>query len=789
MRRPGFAGAAILTLTLGIGANTAIFSLVHGSVLRPLDYVNPDRIVSVWPSMWFSKDLFRRMQDGARSFSVVSVYSQNGYILTGQGTSEFLQGPLVSADFFSVLGVRPVLGRTFVAGEDQPGAEPVVVISYGFWRRVFAGRPDVLDRTLELDGTAHRIVGVMPAGFDFLQAGADVSVPLSVDPSGSDYSRARYLKGVARLGDEVTLSQAAQDIARLAEQWQREFTWSDRFVQSATVTPLHDVIVGPVRARMYLLLGAVGLMFLVACANVANLLIARGLGRRKEMAVRRALGASRARIVRQLMVEGGLLGVLGGLGGVVVAVLAVRALRALLPADTPRIAAVGVNGITLAVACGLSILACLLFALAPAAQAVRGSLRAALPTGGAAAAVGPRGTQLRRALVLAETVLAATLLIGAGLMAKSLWRLQHVDLGFDPANKVGFHLVPRETDYEGEGRAAQLHQRVSERLAQLPGVSGAAAIHSPPVIGGGWNTGIEVEGADVAPDDLPFSFWRVVTPSYFETLGIPLMRGRYLREEDHGGAPAVVVVNRAAANVLWPNEDPVGRRMRFGFESNDDWLTVVGIIGDVRNQGADVAPQPTVYRALAQAYPSLEQVGSISMWHVVSTANPDVDVTAAIRSAVGEMEPNAVVARLAPLPVSISGTLAEPRSTAILLVVFAVSSVALGAVGLFGLMAYRVGERTREIGLRMAMGAAAPRILRLIVAEGAGLALAGVAVGLGVSFLAGRAMQGLLFQVQPRDPVVFAVVGTVLVVVALLATYLPAHRAALIDPVKALRSE
>lgn len=787
--RPGFTAAALVTLILGIGANTAIFSVVHGVVLRPLGYRAPDRIVSVWPTLWFSKGLFDRLRESVHTFSSVAVYSGNGYVLTGLGTSEFLEGPRVSADFFRVLGIEAQLGRTFEPGDDRPGAEPVAVISHGMWNRAFGASPDVLDRTLDLDGVAYRIVGVMPAGFDFLQAGADVSVPLILNPETSDYSSARYLHGIGRLGDGVTVTQAGADVQMAAERWQQEFGWSDARIRSATVTPLREVLVREVRTPMYLLLGAVGLMLLVACANVANLLIARGLGRRKEVAVRRALGASRGRVVRQLVTEGALLGVLGGLGGVLFAIGTVPLLRTLLPEDTPRLESIAVDGSVLALAGGLSVVSCLLFALVPAFQAAGGDLRSALPTGGTSAALDRRGARLRQSLVFSETVMAAVLLIGAGLLARSLWHLQHVELGFDPGDKVGFHLVLREADYGSGGGAYQVHERVSERLATVPGVAASGVIHSAPVIGGGWNTGVVLESASDS-ENPPFSFWRVATPSYFEAMGIPLIRGRYVVDADRLGALGVALVNQTAAEAWWPDEDPIGRRIRLTFEPSDEWVTVIGVVADVRILGAGVRAPPTVYRPLGQAFPALAQVGTISMWHMVRTAVPDLAiVSGAIRERVREVDPHAVVVQLAPLRGSIGQTLAEARSTMVLLLAFAMSSLTLGAIGLYGLVAYRVGERTREIGLRMAMGAAGPHIIRLVVREGAGLAAAGVTVGLIVALGAGRAVRSLLFEVEPHDPAVFAVVALVLIAVALVASYLPARRAAGIDPVRALRAD
>jgi putative ABC transport system permease protein len=782
-RSPGFTLVAVFTLALGIGANTAIFSVVNAVLLRPLPYAEPERLASAG---WLMRGDYLVARERSRSFEELALYRASvGFNLSAAGEPERVTGAHASPDLFSILGVAPLLGRTLLAHEERPGEDGVVVLSHALWRQRFGGDPAVVGREVMIDSEPRTVVGVMPPGFDFPAGDALLWVPLPLDPAdpvalwggGGGQSLGRLRAG-------VTPAQAQAEIRALASEMREANTlWTPppEYGMEREVTALQEQMVGEVRTRLLVALGAVGLVLLIACANVANLMLARAAARRKEVAIRTALGAGRFRLIRQLLTESTLLALLGGAAGLALAFGGVRLLIGGLPADTPRVAEIGIDVGVLGFAAAVTLLTGLLFGLFPALRTSRQDLHAAL-RGGRGASEGAGQRRLSSALVAGEVALAVVLVIGAGLLIRSFWTLLRVDPGFRVESIVSARITPPEIRY---GQAAQQRAFYGELLARteaLPGVSGAALVDRLPLVGGFAGLAFEVEGQPFVPGTAaPMVETRRITPDYLRLMGIPLLSGRPLADADREGAPDVALINEAMARQHWPGEDPVGRRFKPVWWQNR-WITVVGVVADVRQYGLASAVEPEMYRPFAQ-----EPAGTMML--VARTAAEPPVLAANLRSTVAAVDPEVPVSEVLTLEQVVSRSVAAPRFTMLLLAVFAAVALLLGAVGIYGVVAYSVTRRTREIGVRMALGARVEDVARLVIGQGLLLTLVGVAIGLVVALAATRVLSSLLYGIEPTDPVTFLAVPLLLTLVALLASYLPARRATRVDPLVALRAD
>lgn len=789
-KSPGFTAVAVLTLALGIGANTAIFSVVDGVALRPLDYPEPARIVAVWPDRDFSKEEFLLFREQSRAYEAIAAYSGGAVTATGAGEPELALGPAATAGFFSVLGTEPALGRVFLPGDDRPGAEPGVVLSHEFWRRRFGGDTAAIGRTLELDGVPHTVLGVMPPGFEFLQNDAALATPLVLDPEAGDFSNARYLKLVARLRPGVTSEQATAEVRGIARRWHADDRASAASAVQARVVDLREQLVGDVRSTLLLLMAAVGFVLLIACANVASLLLARAADRRREVALRAALGAARLRLLRQLMTEGLLVSVLGAAAGVMVALWAVPGLVRLLPTGFPRLSTVRIDGSVLAFTSGLMLLTGALATLWPALRASAMASQDALRDRGAGATASPRGNRVRSMLVTGEVALAVVLVIGAGLMVRSFLKLHRVDPGFDPGGAITLSLLPSNAAHPGPRRLMDYYEQVLAEVAALPAVEAAGAVQTLPVGGGGWVMDVAIDGPEPAEaSTAPLALWRVITPDYFRAIGARLVHGRSLTGRDLADAPQVAVVNETMARRFWPGEDPIGKRYRMGFEGLPGWVTVVGVVADIRELGLRSATEPAVYRPYAQVGAVLHRVGARQMSIIARTTAAPASILSALRQRVWSVDPTVPIFRALPMEEVIGETLVETRAITFLLALFGALALLLGAVGIFGVLSYTVAQRTAEIGLRRALGAQRAEILKLVIGQGMRLTLVGLVLGIVGALVLIRSMRGLLFGVATHDAPTFLLVSLLLAAVAFLATVLPARRAARVDPMVALRSD
>jgi predicted permease len=777
-RRPGFAAVVLLTLALGFGANTAIFSVVHGVLLRPLPYAAADQLVAIWPDHFISNAEMLFLRERMRSAERVETYSPGWSVtLTGAGEPAQLAGSRVSSGFFDALGVRPLLGRTFAADDARPSSGDVVVLSHALWRTRFGADSAIIGRRIVLDGRPQTVVGVMPAAFWFHTNDAPLWMPLAVDPA-SPFHRAASALALARLRAGVTPAQAQAELRTLVDPMRDAFAYDADYGLDVNVAPLRDALLGSARTPLLVLLGAVACIVLIAVANVGNLLLVRAAERRREVAVRAALGAGRARLVRQLLVESVALAAAAGALGVGIGVIGVGLLRTLLPADLPRVEAIGVSPAVLAVSAAVTLLAGVFIGLVPAMAAARvepqGALRGRTDDGGA---VG--GRRLRAGLVMAEVALAFMLVVGAGLMVRTLWNLSRVDPGFRPARAFTFMVSPSGSVTAGR----QYVDDALERLRAMPGVVAVGATHHPPLSGYSWNTELTVDGRTLPAGGVPpRAAWRIVTDEYFRTMEIPLREGRAFSAQDHVDATPVVIVNERLARRLWPAESAIGKRVLAGFATMQRMATVVGVVGNVRHDGLSAEPP-------AELYVSLRQRMAGPMHIVVRAGDDSRTPLAAARDVVQAVDPDVPVVGLRSLDAVVAASVAQPRLVMVLLLVFGALGLALGAVGVYGVVSYTVGQRTREIGVRMALGAEWRSIVRLVIAGGVRHALIGVSIGLVAALLLSRAMRALVYGVAVTDPATYAALALLFVGVVLLASWVPARRAARVDPSVVLRGD
>jgi putative ABC transport system permease protein len=786
LRTPGFAIVAVLTLALGIGANTAIFTVVNALLLRPLPYADPGRLVMVWQDFrarngpideWATPGNYVDWRGERDLFEQVTVIAGWRPTLTGAAEAEPLAGEQVSHEYFSVLGVNPALGRNFTAGDDVPKGPRVAIIGDGLWKRRFGAEPSVIGRTVTLSGVPHEIIGVLPSGFRPIIAGAaEIWRPIQLNTAVPSRG-AIVLRAVARLKDGLSLEQAQAAATALARRLEMQYPQHNEKVGFA-LTPLHERVVGDIKPGLLALLGAVAFVLLIACANIANLLLARGSARGRELAVRASLGAARTRVIRQLLTESLLLATVGGIAGLLLGVWAVDALVSIAPVGAPRVTEIRLDRTVFGFTALLTVVTGVLFGLVPAIQSSRSDVTHALKDG-ARGSSGAAGRTIRRGLIVAEVALALMLLSGGGLLLKTFLRLQQADLGFDPHNVLVGSLNPPNTTYDTTEKHRVFYDQVLEKVSALPGVR-IAALASVLPLSGDSDTSFSIEGrADpVSSTETPVTWYRLVSAGYFEAMGMRLRSGHLFQT---GETRPSVVVNEAMARKFFPGDDPLGRRIRFGGDANP-WFTIAGVVADTKARGAREA-------AKIETFVPYWQLTERGMAVVLKTNVPPAQLTAPLKQAVAGIDRNVPVYGITTLADMVGGSIEQPRFFATLAVAFAALALILAAVGIYGVMAYAVAQRTTEIGVRMALGAKPSEVFRLIVTDGLKLTALGVLLGVGGSVLIARWLTTLLFGVRPSDPVTLAVTAVLLLLVASVACFIPARRATRVDPMVALRAD
>ena len=810
IKQPGFTLIAAITLALGIGANTALFSVVNAVLLRPLPYDQPERLVALYtalpslgyPRVGLSEAEFVRLRQENRSFAELAGWDWDRATLWGVGDPERVVAPTVTANFFRTLGVKVALGRDFNVEDELAGRNSAAVLSHGFWQRKFSGDPAIIGRKLRIDGSSSTVIGVLPASFKAppeLQADTRADMWLPFDLRQSNPRRgSQFLKVIGRLRPGATLAQAQAEHHALARREASEYPqWypPDIF---GYLLPLERAVVGDARLALLILLAAVAVVLLIACVNVANLLLVRGEGRGSEIAVRTALGASRGRIVRQLLTESLLLAAMGGGLGLLLAGWEIDALLAISPEDIPRLAETSLDLRVMGFALLVSLLTATLFGLAPALRAVEFDLHTMLKEGGRAAA--SSRSRLRQSLVVLEMALAVVLLVAAGLLIRSFWKLQSVEMGFRPDHLLTMRLTPPGSAYPDNQRITGLYERLIARAGALPGVESAAVAHPLPPNGGGQDTVIEIEGRPFDMNRLTHMSvdFRTVSVGYFQTMGMRLAQGRSFTDADQEGATPVAVINETLARNHWPGEDPVGKRFRYlngpPDRATTRYLTIVGVVADAKNRSLADAAWQEAFIPLAQHAATYRDRGGVQQaYNLVVRTAPDpsslASLATAAQAAARDTERDFIISQVRTMDEILGAAVTRPRFNMILLGGFALLALGLSAVGVYGVIAYTVARREREIGVRMALGAESRDVLKLVVGEGMKLALAGVALGLVASLALTRLMKSLLFGVGPSDPLVFVAIALLLTMVTLLACWIPARRATKADPMIALRCE
>ena len=793
-KSPGFTLVAIFTLAFGIGANTAIFSVVNAVMLRPLPFKNPETLVRIKGELKkqgvdqepFSYPDLMDLKAQSQTLERVAAYNQTTAALTGGSEPERLRGVNVSAELFPLLGVEPAKGRAFAPEDDQPGSSPVVLLSHALWQRRFGADPRVVGQEIMLNGRSTTVLGVMPPDFNFPVQAAQRDYWQPLAPSVGERATVRsvhYLNLVGRLKQGFTQAQAEGELKTIASRLEGQYPNTNTGF-GMYLTSMHEDIIRDVKPALLVLLGAVGLVLLIACANVANLLLARAAGRAKEIAIRTALGASRLRVVRQLLTESVLLSLMGGLLGLLIAVWGVDLLIAASPADIPRLREMGLDARVLSFTLFVSIVTGLIFGLAPALQASKLDVNESLKDGGRGSTGGLHRNRVRSVLVVSEVALSLVLLISAGLLLKSFMRLQKVDPGFNPENVLTASISLAPAKYKEETQQAAFFKDVVDRLETSPGVVAAGGVYPMPLSGSNRLISFGIAGhPPAAPGEAPEANYRITTPDYFKAMGIALLKGRVFTDRDDRKAPPVVIINETFASRYLAGEDPLGQRIIVDEENNPGGSEIVGIVGDVHHESLDEEGGAEFYFAFPQA-----PERSLSL--VVRTqASDPASIASTIRNAVQEVDKDQPISNVQTMDQLLAGSMARRRFNMLLLGIFAVVALVLAAVGIFGVMNYSVTQRTHEIGIRMALGALPADVLKMVVAQGMTLALVGVALGLGAAFLITRVMSNLLFGVSATDPVTFAGVSLLLTVIALLACYIPARRATRVEPVIALRYE
>jgi putative ABC transport system permease protein len=784
-KHPGFTAIAVLTFALGIGANTAVFSVFNGVLLRPLPYPDPDRITMIWMDnrrQNIREDItsyptFRDWREQSTSFAHMAALRPTAFSLTGAGEPERLQGAMVTAGFFDVMGLSPVLGRGFDASREAPGRDGVVVLAHGLWQRQFGGAGDVLGRTITLDGRPHEIIGVMPPELEVPEK-AELWKPLAPEDELRESRSSFWLPVIGRLKPGISLEQAQAEMSGIAARLEQTYESNRGF--GAYVVPLHRQLVGDIAGSLRVLQAAVGFVLQIACANLGNLMLARTAARGKELAIRTALGAGRARLMRQLVTETFMLALAGGALGVLLAYWAAQFFVQLGGDTIPRPDAIGIDVRVLAFTLLLAVLAALVAGFIPAVQSSRAPVADHLREGGReGGAVASRRT--RSALVAAEVALAFVLLAGAGVLIRSLWTMQRVDRGFLPDRIATMTISLPATMYSGPAEVRAFYDQLLDRLRALPGVESAAAgsgILQPLVTS---SAVFEIEGRPLPPPEEQVEYpLEVVSPGYFETLGMALASGRTFSSRDHGDAPRAIVINETLARHGWPGQDPLGRRLRFAGDG-ENWMTVVGVIRDVRRADLMRGVRPELYLSALQ-FPRRTQM------LIVRTAGEPGAAIPMIRREVRALNPQLPLFATGTLSASLARTLTPPRFRAILLAAFAAIALLLAGLGIYGVTAHAVSQRTHEVGVRMALGARRADVLKLMIAQHLMPAFAGVIVGLAAAVVMSRWLRSFVYGVGVTDPATFVLMGAALLAVAAAACWIPARRAMRVDPVIALRT-
>jgi putative ABC transport system permease protein len=785
---PGFTLTAVATLALGIGANTAIFSVASGVLLRPLPYPDGEQIVMVWMDNarinlredWHPYPNYAEYRDQSTTFSHMAAFNNTARIFTDGGEPERIVGAHSTANFFDVLGVRPQYGRTYADAEGAPGSTAVIVLSHGLWQRRYGGRADLLEKTIEINGRPVRVVGIMPAGFAFPGRDTAFWVPTPLSEQLRNNRNSIWLQVVGRMKPGATVDQAQADLLRVNADILARIPQQKGY--SVYVQSHYDQMVGRIRPAVMVLLGAVGFVLLIACTNVANLLLARASTRERELALRAAIGAGRGRIIRQLLTESVLLSAIGGLAGLGLAWLGLDALLAAAPADLPRANEIRIDGGVLAFTLGLSVATGLLFGLVPALQTSASDPGRTLKEGGRGTTA--LGVSLRRGLVVLEVALAVVLLVGAGLMIRSFVNVQRVDLGFDPDRVLTARVALFGQGYQQPARVVEFYRDVVTRLAAAPGVEGAAAVGTLFLSATPNSTNFSIEGRpDFTPEESVEVPVDSITPNYFSVMRVPLLAGRFFDDRDVEGAPQTVIINDTMARMFWPGESPIGRRMKYGSSAGQSpWMTIVGVVGDTRRTGLDAAVRPETYLPHAQT-----SAGGMTL--VVRTSGAPEEALPALRSVVRSVDQTIPLFATQSVAELLGDMTAQRRLNTLLLSVFGAVAAVVAAVGVYGVLAYSVTQRRRELGVRIALGASARSLLGLVLREGLALAGAGLVVGLLAALALGRVMTTLLYGVNAADPATLAAIAGVAAFTALAACLVPAIRAVRVDPTTALRAE
>jgi putative ABC transport system permease protein len=802
-KSPGFSAIAVLTLALGIGANTAIFSIVNGVLLRPLPFNQPDRLATLWAAS--PEEKLRKMQVPDRLFAFFRQHSQmfdelagynggNGFNLTGKGEPERLNCAVVTAGFFELLRNEPIYGRSFLPQEDRTGANSVAILSYGLWQRQFGGDPEIVGRTLNLNNVPTEVVGIMPPNFDFPER-TEVWIPLGLNPDGPNESW--YIDSIARLRPGVTMADAEREMSALWNEYQRLRNSPESESRPwIRVRPLTKLVVGEVRTPLLILLGAVSLVLLIACANIANLLLARATARSREIAVRCCLGASRWRIIKQLLTESLLLSLIGGGVGLLLAFAGVQAFKGLAPGDVARIEQLDMTGVqlprleevrvdptVLGFTFAVALLTGLLFGLVPTMRAARVNLHEDIKEAvRGSASRSPR--RLNDAFVIGQLAFSLVLLVGAALLLQSFKNLLSVDPGFRPANVWTGRVDLPNNKYPDDAQVRRFYGRLLESVEHLPGVRSAGLCQRLPFFGGGDGNTFSAEGLEPPPSEpLTQAWYRDVSPGYFDTMGIPILSGRRFLETDCETSPLVAIVDETLARRFWPGEDAIGKRIRLGRASwKTSLMTVVGVVASVKHRSLDEESSDYVY------WPASQHVRS-SMYLVVRTDGKPDGITSGVVNRLNTLDPEFPLFEVLTMDRAVDYSLTARRLTNNLLAGFAITALLLAMIGIYGVMSLNVTSRTREFGIRLALGASRVGVLKLVIGQGMRLAFGGTVVGLISAMWLTTYLQSLLFNVKPIDPLIFSIVALMLIAVAFVACYVPARRATLVDPMVALRCE
>lgn len=783
IRKPAFTALAVITLALGIGANTAIFSVVNSVLLRPLPYPQPERLLTIRSNQ--SVPDLDDIKAQSQSFEYLGGSVMQAQDYTGEAEPLQVQASLVNADLFKALGAQAAIGRVISDEEDRFGGEPVVVLSHGFWQRHFGGDAGVLGKPIQLSGNTYTVIGVMSADFVMPTEAPDLWASVRVaNPVAARFRGVHFLRNYLRLKPGVTPAQAQAEMEGI-DGWLSEHYPEENKNRRTVLLSLHDRVVTNSRSALLILFGAVGLVLLIACANFANLLLARAAARRQELVIRAALGAGRARLVRQMLTESTLLSLVGGAGGLVLAMWGIDLLTALKPANLPRLSSIGIDGWVLAFTLGVSVLTGVVFGLVPALNASKLEAGEALKESSRSSTGGMARLRARNLLVVSEIALALVLLIGAGLLIKSLWRLRTIDPGFNPEGLITMRIELPEARYREIPKQTQFRQRILESINSIPGTQ-AVMISELPMSGDSLTHNFIIDGRPpIAPGTEPELETRTVAGDYFRTMGIPLIAGRDFTAQDNADAPMVGLVNERFVHEYFPNENPIGGRIAWARGTPRQWMTIIGVVGDVKHFGLNLPELPAFYGSYVQ----LNQPWKRWMYMAVRGGQNSGVLVGQVKSEIWKVDPAIPLTRLRTMSEVMSASLSAQRFNMTLMGIFAAVALVLAAVGIYGVVSYSVTQRTHEIGIRMALGAETGDVLRIVLRQGLMLAGLGVGIGLVAAFAVSRVMSTLLFGVSTTDPAIFAAISLVLTGVALGATLIPARRATKVDPMIALRYE